>query len=550
MVFLKKIKQLWRFYFVYLCFILAFLILAFNLYDLQIEKNIYYQKQAQARESYQENDLVKRGNIYFTDKNNDLKLVATNKEFPLIYLVPKEIEDVNLIIEKIKELNLKKFETEEELKIFKEKISNKKNLFYPLKEKPSLEEVEKVKSLNLKGLYVKNKFYRYYPFSNLASHLIGFVGFKENFIYPVGLYGIESYYDEELSQGKDIKLTIDLVLQKESEVVLENLIEKFQAQGGSIIIQEPKTGKILALANKPDFDLNNYKNSKISYFINPAVQLLYEPGSVIKVITMVIGLETKKITPETQFLDKGSVTLNNKTIRNWDKKAYGLVSMSQIIERSINTGAVFVESKIGHKDFYNYLKKFGFEEKTNIDLPYEIAGNLNNLKRNDFQDIDYANASFGQGIALTPISLINAFSAIANNGVLMRPYLNNEFKPEIVRRVVSKQAAEEVIKMMESAVIKGKIADIPYYRVAGKTGTAQIPDLKAGGYLEEYNHTYIGFAPVSDPRFTILIKLEKPKAELAGLTVVPAFKELAQFVLNYYNVLPDKLENEEVKNNQ
>lgn len=544
MIFLKKIKQSWRFYFVYFCFLFSFIILAFHLYDLQIENNLYYQKKAQAREDFKESEIIKRGNIYFTDKNNDLKLVATNKEFPLIYLVPKEIENVDLIIEKIKELNLKNFESEEELKIFKEKISNKKNLFYPLKEKPTAEEVEKIKSLNLKGLYVKNKFYRYYPFSNLASHLIGFVGFKENLDYPVGLYGIEKYYDKELTQGEDIKLTIDLVLQKQSEIVLENLIKNFQAKGGSIIIQEPTTGKILALSNKPDFDLNNYQKSEISYFLNPIVQSLYEPGSVLKVITMAIGLETKKITPETKFLDKGFVILNNKTIRNWDKKANGLVTMSQIIERSINTGAVFVESKIGHKDFYNYLKKFGFEEITNIDLPYEIKGNLNNLKRKDFQDVDYANASFGQGIALTPISLVNAFSAIANGGVLMRPYLNNDFKPEVIRRVISKEASEEVIKMMESAVVKAKIAAIPYYRVAGKTGTAQIPDFKNGGYLDEYNHTFIGFAPVSNPRFTILIKLERPKAELAGLTVVPAFRELTQFILNYYNISPDKLENE------
>ena len=546
MVFLKKwfknLKRLWRWYFVFFVFVFTFLYLIFYLYEVQVENNYYYLKKALARDSFKESDFLKRGNIFFTDKNNDYKLVATNKEFSLIYAVPKEIEDVDGFLNSLKELNIFSFfEDEKKLAEIKSRLSNKNSLFLALKEKSLLEEVEKIKKLNLKGLYIVDRYHRYYPFSNLASHLIGFAGFTENSDSAIGLYGIEKYYQEDLFKSKDLNLTIDLVLQKQSELILEKLIKKFDAQSGGIIIQEPNTGKILAMTFKPDFDLNNYSKYKVELYLNPLIQLVYEPGSVIKVITMAIGLETGKITPESVFYDKGYVVLNNKRIENWDKKAYGEIKMSKIIERSINTGAVFVESKIGHKLFYEYLKKFGFDEKTNIDLPYEVKGNLSNLNKKHKQDIEFANASFGQGIAVSPIALINSFSAIANGGVLMRPYLNNNLKPEVVRRVISKKTSEEIIKMMENAVEQAKVATILYYRIAGKTGTAQVPDLIKGGYKDEYIHTFIGFGPVSAPKFVILIKLDKPKAELAGLTVVPAFKELATFVLNYYNIAPDKL---------
>ncbi len=182
--------------------------------------------------------------------------------------------------------------------------------------------------------------------------------------------------------------------------------------------------------------------------------------------------------------------------------------------------------------------KFGFDEPTGIKLPGEISGNLRNLKTSS-RDINFATASFGQGVAVTPIQLISAISAIANDGIRMRPYLNENEMPLAMENVISRETADQVKAMMISAVDKAEIAHIPNYRVAGKTGTAQVADLIKGGYSDSFIHTYVGFAPATDPKFTILIKVDKPQARLAGQTVVPAFRELAQFILNYYNIPPD-----------
>jgi cell division protein FtsI/penicillin-binding protein 2 len=214
--------------------------------------------------------------------------------------------------------------------------------------------------------------------------------------------------------------------------------------------------------------------------------------------------------------------------------------MTEVIEGSINTGTIFAQQKMGEDIFYNYLIKFGLNELTGIPLPGEVRGNINNLKKG--KDIDFATASYGQGIAVTPIGMINAASAIANGGILMKPLILSEDKPEVVRRVISEETATKVVKMMVSAVDKNVLAATANYSVAGKTGTAFIPDFNKGGYTDNVINTYIGFAPAYDPKFVILIKLIKPEGNpLAGQTVVPAFRELTRFILNYYAVAPDRL---------
>ena len=309
-----------------------------------------------------------------------------------------------------------------------------------------------------------------------------------------------------------------------------------------MIVEDPKTGKILAMANFPKFNPNSYGEYEIKNFLNPAVQAIYEPGSVMKLITMSAGIDSGKITPETTYFDTGSVILNARTIKNFDSKKYGNISMTNVIERSVNTGAVFAQRAMGRDTFYNYLVDFGFNNKTGIDLPGEISGGLKILERNA-RDINFATASFGQGVSVTPIALISAISAIANDGVMMRPYVNADIGSETVGRVISEDTSLKVRKMMVAAVNTNEIARISGYNVAGKTGTAQVPDFKRGGYTDEVINTYIGFAPAYSPRFVILVKLDKPYGgPQAGLTVVPAFRDLAQFILNYYNVPPDNIQ--------
>ncbi len=527
-----------RFVLLVLTFTSLYGLLGFQLYKIQIINSAEFSKEAEIIKKFNADLALRRGQVFFTDRNQKLIPVSQNRDKPVIFAGPEEIKDP----QKTSKLLAATISFKEEALT---KILSKKNSrFEMLVEEPTKEQIDFVNNLkteNIKGIHIRDKQYRYYPYQQLGSHLLGFVGVNETYSEPIGLYGIEKFYNEKLTPGGDIKLTIDQNLQAQSEQILQKLIEEYDATGGTIIIQEPTTGKILTLANAPDFNPNQYSESPVKNFLNPAVQYVYEPGSVFKPLTMATGIETGALTPETIFNDSGSVTLNGKTIKNWDEKAYGKVTMTNVIERSINTGAVYAQKLIGNAKFYEYLKKFGFAQKTDIDLPDETNGSLKNLEKKDARPIDFATASFGQGTAVTPLQLANAFSAIANGGLLMKPYVNAETEPSIVRRVISKETAEKVTKMMVSAVEKAQVAAIPSYRVAGKTGTAQIPNFQTGGYTEEFIHSYVGFAPASAPRFVILIKLDKPNATLAGVTVVPAFRELAQFVLTYYNVPPDNL---------
>ncbi len=528
----------------------AYFLLILNIYNLQIQKGQYYSEKAQLQ--YRLSGFLEphRGLIYFSDKNNNLIPAAINKSYETIFAVPREINDIDKTVENLGPiLNIE----QEQLR----KQIGKKNLYEPLVKKATPEQISKINESPIKGIYVDDQEWRYYPFGNLASQVLGFVGYNDQNNFVSGQYGIEKKFDGLLSgkpgmvenkeiikpiQGSDLATTIDRNIQTEVETKLKDLIEKHKAAGGTVIIQEPKTGKIIALANYPTFDPNNYSQYNIAHFINPAVQSIYEPGSVFKVITVAAGLDSKKITPETTYYDSGSISFpDGKKIKNWDLKAHGTVTVREIIERSINTGSAFMESKIGHKNFYDYVNKFGFEDLTQIDLPGEVSGNLKNIKTKN-SNIDFATASFGQGISVTPIQLISAVSAIANKGKLMRPYITATQKPLEIKQVISPEAANETTDIMVSTVNKALVAKIPKYKIAGKTGTAQVPDFKRGGYTTDVINSYAGFAPASDPKFVILIKLDKPEgAPLAGATVVPLFRELTEFILNYYNIPPDDI---------
>lgn len=524
-----------RFFVLTSFFGLLYISLGLKLYQLQVEKGDYYFKKTEARLSALENLELRRGQIFFTDRNATNIPVSMNRDYPIIYAVPKEITDVENTSRLLSSILGKSTES------LTQELNNPKSLFKLLVEKATPQQIASVKESNIKGVYFDKKQYRFYPFNNLAAQLLGFVGVNEKFDEPIGLYGLEKFHNENLASGLDLKFTIDRNIQVASEEILSKLIKKFSSTGGVIIVEDPENGKILSLANYPDFDPNEYGNWPVKNFLNQTTQYVYEPGSVFKPLTMSAGIDIGVITTSTTFTDTGSVTLNTKTIKNWDEKAHGKLTMTNVIEQSVNTGAVFAEQKIGHKKFYEYLRKFGFGEKTGIDLPDEVSGSLKNLEKKYTRDIDFATASFGQGTAVTPIQMIGAFASIANGGLLMRPFVSADEKPYIVRRVMQKSTSDAVIGMMESAVEKARLASIPQYRVAGKTGTAQIPDFQNGGYEDAFIHTYIGFAPAENAKFVILIKLDRPNAPLAGATVVPAFKELAQFILNYYNIPPENL---------
>ncbi|HPW34755.1 MAG TPA: penicillin-binding protein 2, partial [Candidatus Paceibacterota bacterium] len=439
-------------------------------------------------------------------------------------------------------------------------LSKPKSQYALLVEKADNDQVQKIKDLNLKGIYVKNKIFRSYPFGTMAAHIFGFISSGDDG-QVIGRYGLESFFDKELrgqegerqedvtitpQDGKSLYLTLDRAIQNEAEKIIDSINKEWHADGATMIVQEPSTGKILAMATVPTFDPNEYKKYELKDFLNPAVQLPYEPGSVFKVITMSAGIDAGKITPQTTYNDTGFLKLDKQwTIYNWDYTthgAWGKINMTNVIEHSLNVGAVFAQRQMGNNIFTEYVKKFGFGAKTGIELPGELAGDLRNIEKGYASN--YATASYGQGITATPIQLVGSFSAIANGGVLMKPVIFSDQKPEIIRRVISQETAKKITDMMVSAVDVNKVAAIPQYNVAGKTGTAFTTRYNIKGY-DESNliNTYIGFAPATNPKFTVFVKLNHPEGTpLAGQTVVPAFRDMSAFLLNYYNISPDRVD--------
>ena len=317
---------------------------------------------------------------------------------------------------------------------------------------------------------------------------------------------------------------------------------------------DPNTGAITAMANYPSYEPNKYneiKQENYSIFQNPSIAKLYEPGSVFKVITMAIGVDTEKITKDTSEYFDASVKIGGWTIWTWDKKPHGKQTMTQVLETSNNVGAVWVAQKVEKGPFYNYLKKFGFGSVLGIDLEKEASSPLKAGKK--WRDVDLATISFGQGISVTPLEMIAATAAIANGGKLYRPYVvseiqspdgkKEEISPKEISQVITPATASTVANMMVSVVEKGhgKSAKVSGFKVAGKTGTAQVPKKDGAGYEENKTiGSFVGFAPAENPRFVMLVKLDEPQGvEWAESTAAPVFGELADWLLrSYWKVAP------------
>lgn len=559
-------------------FVLVLIVSSLILYRLFILSYVRYSVYSRTATAQKENisNILARGNIYLKDQTSDnLFLAAANKKFPLAHVVPvktdwkndgEKISQVAEILKIDKNLILKTVQSEQ-------------NSSKVLARRLNLNQVEQIKGLGLKGLGVSYETDRFYPGQELASSVLGFLGYDLN--GRSGQYGVESYYNNDLfgltaakksspvglngffknfifnkkdknifNRPSDIVLTIDKNIQAYAEDKLENVLKQWNARGGTIIVQDPNTGKILAMADKPSFNPNNYSDYQPGLFLNKSVQEVFEPGSSFKPLTMAMGLDLGKVTPQTTFTDVGFIKAAEYTIRNFSDKVFGLQTMSQVLEKSINTGAMFVENTVGDDNFLNYAINIGFGQRTGIDLPGEVNGDITNLYSG--RKINYLTASFGQGIAVTPIQLINAYSAIANGGKLMRPYVVEKIikeggkeeitKPEIVSIPFSEKTSSKLRSMLIGVVDNGfDKARINGYDIAGKTGTAQIPDGKSGYSDNEFIHDFLGFAPANDPKFVILIKMDRPQGiQFAADSLSPTFREVAQFLINYYKIPPTR----------
>jgi len=441
--------------------------------------------------------------------------------------------------------------------------------------------------LQIPGIGYEKDSFRIYPEKNTAAQLIGYVSMeaenKNGDWGRHGRYGLEGFFDQELfgkfgalktekgsggltipndrefkaaQAGDDLILTLDRTIQFLVAEKIKTAVEKYKAESGSVIILEPNTGAVIAMNSYPDFNPNEYfKVDDVKYFNNPAVFDQYEPGSVFKAITMGAALNEGKVNPETTYNDTGQIMISGwpKPISNSDfqtKGAYGTVSMTVVLERSLNTGAVYAMRQIGDKKFAEYLERFGFGEKTGIELEGESTGNISSMKLKKIKEISAATASFGQGISVTPIQMVSAYAAIANGGYLVKPYVvaeirsvngntlvtkSDKSKP-VLKNFVAKSLAGMLVQVVENGHSKG--AKLPGYWIAGKTGTAQLVDPGKRGYVKDaYNHTFIAFGPIEKPRFVILVRLKNPKGYVyAEETVVPVAKEIMEFMMNYWQV--------------
>ena len=432
-----------------------------------------------------------------------------------------------------------------------------------------------IEDKNLEGLNFVEESKRYYPNGNLAAQVLGFVGTDDK-----GLDGLEMVLDDELKggiqkelvatdrkgnaifgsvlskylpdKGKSVTLTIDASIQFIAERALDKAMEDTGAKHASVIVMDPKTGEILAMANRPTYDPNHYSQGSEEDFKNIAVTNLYEPGSTFKPIIASAALASGKWKLDQVYNDKGSFAANGHIIRNWDGEGYGPVRLLDILKYSLNTGMAEIGTLTGADILSKYVRDYGFGSETGIELPGEGAGILYNPE--DMSKLDVATMSIGQGIAVTPLQMVRAFGALANGGAMMKPHIIKSYsnsqgdvtsttETSVVGQPVPAETVKTIVDILEKEVSEGggTKAMVEGYHFAGKTGTAQKLDTKHGGYLDgQYIASFIGFGPVEDPKFVVLVVIDDPqKGSYYGSQIVaPVFKDIVSQLVRYYQMSP------------
>lgn len=553
----------------------AFILIS-KLFLVQIVHGKTYTKEANRQYVTPTSNIFERGTVYFERKDGQLVSAAMQTLGFKVAIVPNQIVNTEEVYTKLS--NLIVLDRDD----FFTKVNKKNDPYEEIATHLTKEKADMITALKISGVKIFQEKWRFYPGSNLASHTLGFVGYKGDEL--AGRYGIERQYNDVLSRNKDdpfinffaevfsnIKTSIfkneikkgDIVttLEPEVESFLEKELsvvkEKYQVDSIGGIIMNPTTGAIYAISVKPDFDLNDFSKVKnASTFSNPIVENVLEFGSVVKPLVMAAGLDAGVVTAETKYDDKGFVVVEKKIINNFDRKGRGPgTTMQEVLNQSLNTGMVYVFEHLGKQKMHDYMLSYGIKEKTGIDLPNETSGLVSNLNLNNNRNLEYANASFGQGIALTPIEMVRALSALANGGNLVTPHVvskiiytdNSEkvFEYPVVPTKISKATSEEITRMLVTVMdksLKGGAAKFDHYSVAIKTGTAQVANNEGGGYYEDRNtHSFFGYFPAYDPKFIIFLYAVNPKGvPYAAQTWADPFLNITKFLMNYYEVPPDR----------
>ncbi|MEK7514679.1 MAG: penicillin-binding protein 2 [Patescibacteria group bacterium] len=558
-----------------LFFVFSFLslLLAGRLYFLQIVHGEEFSERADRQYIRPVSTSFNRGSIFFENRDGTHPGAATLKSGFTVAINPNLLPDPQKVYERLSSTLTLDSEN------FFARAGKKDDPYEEIARRVDEATAERINALGITGLSTFHEKWRFYPRATLAAHAIGFVAYKGDTLS--GQYGLERYYDDVLRRdGGDIYINFfaeifsgikknivekkpgegDIVTTIEPSVqtFLEDKLREIDTQWspeeiGGIIIN-PQNGEIYAMAGYPTFDPNNFQGEKdISLFRNPLIENVYEMGSIIKPLTIAVAIDAGVITATTTYEDRGFLVLNNAKISNYDGKARGVVDMQEVLNQSLNTGAAFAALRMGKETFTKYMKNFHLGDETGIDLPNESYGLTKNF--NNPRDVELATAAYGQGVAFTPIATVRALSALGNGGTLIDPHIVKkiEYRTGLSKtitslpgeRVIKKSTSDEITRMLVNVVDKallGGVVKLPHYSIAAKTGTAQIAKSGGGGYDEtRFLHSFFGYFPAYKPQFLVFLFAINPLgARYASETLTRPFMDTTKFLINYYEIPPDR----------
>ena len=554
--------------------LIAFLLWS-KLFLVQIVHSNLYRQEADGQYVTDKSQVYDRGTIFFTKKDGTVISSATLRSGYTLAINPTLITDIDGVYSKLSAV------TPIDKDTFYLRAGKKNDPYEEIQKRLDEETGKKLKELNIKGVILAPEKWRFYPGGELASQTLGFVGYKDDVLS--GRYGLERYYNDILRRGNDklyvnffaevfsnvsdllksngknnregdVITTIEPSVQNMLEEEMKGIQDKWHADSVGGIIIDPTTGEVYALGSVPTFDPNSYNTVKDdAVFVNPLVEDVYEMGSTVKPLTMAIGLDTGAVTAKTTYDDKGFVMLDGARLNNYDFRGRGVVPMQEVLNQSLNTGVVFVMQKTGKEVFRDYMYKFGMAEPSGVDLPNDVKPLAANLKSPRM--VEYGTAAFGQGINVTPFTMVRALSVLANGGTLITPHvvkkidyvfgLSQDIKPEKGPQVIKPETSKEITRMLvqvvDTALLKGTVK-MDHYSIAVKTGTAQIADPKTGKYYtDRYLHSFFGYFPASNPKFLVFLYAVNPKdVKYASETLTYPFMDITKFMINYYDIPPDR----------
>lgn len=556
-----------------ICIVLVAFVFFVKLYFLQVLHHEDFVQIADNQYVKKSGGIFSRGSIFFEDKDGSLVSAGTLKTGYILAINPSLLKDKESVYEKISSV------IDIDVEEFMSKASKTADPYEEIAKKIPEDKMNAIQALKIPGVYFYKEQWRFYPGGKTASNVLGFLGYKGD--EYAGRYGLEKFYDKVLVRNKDdvyanffveifrnwqktvskdesFEGDVVATIEPSVQATLEDTLAKVHTKWSSVetggIIMNPKTGEIYAMADVPTFNPNDFSGEKnVSVFGNALVDNVREMGSIIKPLTIAAGLDAGVITPKTTYDDKGFIKANTETIWNHDKKAHGITSMQEVLNNSLNVGVAYVVGKLGNEKFAQYMKGFGLNQKTGIDLPNEATNIVKNLESP--RDVEYITASFGQGIALTAISTIRALSVIANGGTLVDPhivkrinYKGGFFKntdiatgPQVIKKESSEAISRMLVEVVDKALLQGKGKN-EHYSIAAKTGTAQVASPNGGYYDDKFLHSFFGYFPAYDPKFIVFLYTYDPKVGnlFAADTLAMPFFDLSKFLINYYELPPDR----------